>query len=178
MVSFRFGTATALVCIVCGLLGQTIRAGPPSADPEAEIRLLEQAEVRALLDRDVAVLSQLWSDSLMVNTALSAVLNGRDIVLEDIRQDGADYAAIERSIEHLYVDGDLVFVLGAERVRPFTRYGAVGQVTTRRFSHVWKLEPGIGWRLRLRHVSAVPSMPAPPRRQWLPIDHVRAERIR
>jgi ketosteroid isomerase-like protein len=123
--------------------------------PEEKIRALEEAEARAVLDQDFALLERLWAEDFIVNAPNNAVFTGRDMVLEGFRQGIATYEAFDRRIEHVRVDDDRIYVLGGETVKPILTADLAGQTVERRFTHVWQRNGDGNWYLLVRHANNV-----------------------
>jgi ketosteroid isomerase-like protein len=123
----------------------------PTAPPwEAEIRALEDEGRRAFLERDLAALEGLWSDTLHVNSPLN-VVNPGSTVAELLRTGRIGHISFEAEIEHLARHGDVAIVMGSETI--VDEPG--GPALHRRFTNVWRLERG-SWKLVARHANLVP----------------------
>lgn len=150
------GTALALPLVLLLLGCATARlANQPDTTDEATIRLLEEQERVAVLNRDTAALVQLWSEQLIVNAPSNQVSSDRSVVLNLMRQGLIHYSLFERRIERLRIDDDIAFVMGGETIQPIGNAPQAGQTVQRRFTHVWKKETGV-WRLVARHANIIP----------------------
>jgi len=116
---------------------------------QAEIETLEHEATRAFLARDVARLDQLWSDHLLVNSPINRVHDKRT-VLDLLAKGVIVHCALETAPELITRDGDLVIVMGSDRVQDLPD----APVFQRRFTNVWRQEAG-AWRLYLRHANIV-----------------------
>ena len=123
---------------------------------EGTIRLLEEQERLGVLNRDTAALRRVWSEQLIVNSPTNRVSSGRAVVLNFMQQGLIQYSSFERTIEHLRIDDNLAFVMGAETVHPMGNAPQAGQTVQRRFTHVWKKDGGV-WLLAARHANVVPG---------------------
>lgn len=128
---------------------------PVSPDAEAAIRVQEDQERLALLNRDVETLERVWSERFAVNSPLNQVAPHRSAVIDRIRQGLIHYSSFERRIEHIRFDGDIAIVMGGETIRPTGQAPLAGRTVHRRFTHIWKLERG-AWRLLARHANNLP----------------------
>ena len=118
---------------------------------ETEIRECETAACRAFLSVDKKALDALWADNFAVNSPLHRVLLRKDVIglLEAGRIRHTTY---EFEIEHMFRSGDVVVVMGNDRVTN----PPDDSVVRRRFTNVWQLESG-SWRCIARHANAIPT---------------------
>jgi ketosteroid isomerase-like protein len=116
---------------------------------EARIRELEARGIRAFLAGDQETLRRLWSEDLAVNSPLSRIHDGGQ-VLELLGRGTIQHESLEASIERIWRHGDVVFVMGRESVRD----PAGAQPYERRFTNVWGLDAG-AWRLLARHANRI-----------------------
>src|SRR5262245_13106540 len=117
-------------------------AHEPLAD-EARVRLLDDEERVAALQRDVATLERLWSEQLTVNAPNNRVIVGRQAVLDTfVHSQIINFSRFDRAIEFIHADGAFVFIMGLETVTPVTDAPSAGlvagRVVTRRFTNIWK----------------------------------------
>jgi ketosteroid isomerase-like protein len=125
-----------------------LRAQEPSKD-ERTVRVLDEEERIAALKRDVKALERLWSDQFTVNAPNNWVVIGKQAVLDTFVTSGViHFSSFERTVEFVRVDGDFVFVMGAEAVRHIDSV----QTVRRRFTNIWTNEFGT-WRLFARHAN-------------------------
>jgi len=112
-----------------------------------EFAALESSHRAAYLARDVGSLRKLWSESLVVNSPINRIHN-RDQVLELLQAGVIAHSSYEVDIEAVERLGDLVVIMGAERIvnAPDT------PLIHRRFTNVWREEAG-AWRMILRHAN-------------------------
>jgi len=129
---------------------------PQATSDETAIRRLEEQERLGVLNRDIAVLEQMWSEQLIVNAPSNQVSSDRKIVLNLVRQGKIHYSLFDRRIEQLRIDGDIAIVMGGETVQTSGNTSPAGQTSQRRFTHVWKKEAG-AWRLVARHANIIPG---------------------
>ena len=135
-------------------------AAPPI---EPTIRIFEDQERVAALERNVKVLEELWSDDFTVNAPNNQVVIGRKAVLDMfVHSRIIDFSSFERTIEYIKADGDKVVVMGFEVVTPKHDAPAAGLragvPVKRRFTNIWKMErPDNKWRLYWRHANVIPG---------------------
>jgi hypothetical protein len=118
------------------------------------ILALEQAGREAFLARDGARLDGLWSDALQVNSPINRV-NGKAQVLALLQAGVIAHSALEATVELIEAHGDVVVVMGSERVVDDPAQPA----RTRRYTNVWRRE-GEAWRLFVRHANLMAPAPA------------------
>ena len=125
------------------------------------VRALDDQERIAALRRDLPALQRLWSDQFVVNAPNNQVVVGKQSVLDTFVRSGViNFSRFERRIEYARVDGDIVTFMGLETLQPVADAPAAGlragQITTRRFTNIWKRE-GDTWRLFIRHANVFVS---------------------
>jgi ketosteroid isomerase-like protein len=153
-------TSAALSILLLWGVGTWAGAQGRMSDEEL-VRSLDDQERAAALKRDVAALERLWSDHFTVNAPNNQVVIGKRAVLETFVHTGViNFSSFERHIEFIRVDGDFAVIMGLETVQPISDAPSVGlvagQAVKRRFTHIWKREPGT-WRLYARHANVIPT---------------------
>jgi ketosteroid isomerase-like protein len=119
---------------------------------EDEIAAVERDANRAFVGRDYETLDRLWAEDLVVNSPINRI-NDKRTILDLLRKGIVGHVLCEISPELVRRDGDLVVVMGSDRVqdKPDT------PVLTRRYTNVWRKETD-GWRLYLRHANIAPNL--------------------
>ena len=107
----------------------------------------------AFLAVDLPTLDRLWTDDFAVNSPLQRVLPKQQL-LELLRTGRIRHTAYECEIEYLHRQGDVVVVMGRDRVED----PADGGVTHRRYTNLWRRENG-GWRSFARHAHVMAREP-------------------
>lgn len=120
------------------------------------IRVLEEQERKAVMDKDIAALERLWSEQFIVNNPQSQVSDSRRAVIELVKRGLIRYSRFERRIEAIRQNGEIVIVMGAEEVVPVAPAPRAGQTVRRRFTSIWKKDAGT-WRLIARHANVIAS---------------------
>jgi ketosteroid isomerase-like protein len=148
----------AFLLLVSLALGAAVMAEGRKTE-EVLVRALDDQERVATRARDVAALDQLWSEQLTVNAPNNQVVVGRKAVLDMFVHSGIiNFASFDREVEFVRADGNLVFIMGREKVKPLNDApGAglvAGQIVERRFTNIWKKE-GTTWRLFVRHANVI-----------------------
>ncbi|MGD8929691.1 MAG: nuclear transport factor 2 family protein [Lysobacterales bacterium] len=121
---------------------------------EEQIRTLEEEARRAFLAADLPVLDALWSDRYAVNSPLQQVLE-KQRLLELLRSGKIRHSAYTTETEYLGRHGDIVVVMGHDRVAD----PPDGVISDRRYTNIWQLQEGT-WRSIARHAHVVARTPA------------------
>jgi len=116
---------------------------------EREIRGLEEEARLAFLRADADTLTGLWADDFTVNSPLERV-NEKGQVLDLLQAGLIRHTSCECEIEHISRHGDVVVVMGRDRVTDPPE----GHVTRRRYTNIWQLQDG-HWRTIARHAQVV-----------------------
>ena len=120
---------------------------------EQEIRAREEENRVAFLTADVAALDRLWTDDFAVNSPLNFV-NDKRSTLALLETGRIRHASLTAEIEHMTRHGEVVVVMGSDRVTD----PPDDTITHRRFTNLWRLEDG-EWRCFARHANAVRREP-------------------
>jgi Domain of unknown function (DUF4440) len=118
---------------------------------EPIIRELEEREARAMLAGEVAVLAELWSDRLLVNSTANLIA-GKDILLEVIRSGRLRFSRYERVVTRLSCAGEVAIATGNEVTELIGIEPALEIFCS--YMNVWQLEDD-SWRLAARHVGLI-----------------------
>lgn len=121
----------------------------PAKAWEEEIRACEEAARAAFLQADLPVLQAMWAEGYAVNSPLQRVLT-KPQVLEALRTGRIRHTAYEFEIEHLSRHGEVVVVMGRDRVED----PPAGTISHRRFTNVWQRIDG-EWQGVARHAHVV-----------------------
>ncbi len=122
---------------------------------EQDVRAREEENRLAFLTADLAALDRLWTDDFLVNSPLNFV-NDKARTLALLEAGRIRHASLASEIEHMTRHGDVVVVMGSDRVTD----PPDGTITHRRFTNLWRLEGGV-WRCFARHANEVSREPAP-----------------
>ena len=128
---------------------------PPQAW-EQDLRARQELGRAAFLARDVPTLDALWADELAVNSPLLQVVP-KKAVFEALRAGRVGHTAYSEQIESIYRCGDVVVVMGRDRVTD----PPDDVVSHRRFTNIWQLQAG-RWRMIARHAQVVSREPTAP----------------
>ena len=130
-------------------MSETPTADDPATTWKAEIRALESHARDAFLAADLESLDRLWTDDYVVNSPLQKVVEKR-LLLDLLRSGRIRHTAYDFEIEHMSRHGDVVVVMGRDRVVD----PPAGVVSLRRYTNVWRIEAG-RWRGIARHAHVV-----------------------
>ena len=119
----------------------------------AQIKILEAAQVKAILESDTVTLKKIWADEFHVNSPANNVVN-RDQVIGRIKSTFIDYSMYEQEPEYYGVFGDVVVVMGKEIVVPIGDNPDKGKTITRRYTDVYKNING-EWKEISRHANII-----------------------
>lgn len=116
---------------------------------EDEVRRCEEEVRDAFLAADADTLDRFWADDFLVNSPLNQ-LAGKSQVVALLQSGRIRHTAFEYEIERMSRHGDVVVVMGRERVTD----PPDGAVVLRRFTNLWRRENG-RWRSIARHAHVV-----------------------
>ncbi|HEX3233629.1 MAG TPA: nuclear transport factor 2 family protein [Gemmatimonadales bacterium] len=119
-----------------------------------DIRAHEEENRAAFLAADLATLERLWTDDFVVNSPIN-VVNDKRRTLALLEAGRIRHTSLALEIEHMARHGDVVVVMGSDRVTD----PPDGRITHRRFTNLWRLESGT-WRCFARHANVVAQEPA------------------
>jgi ketosteroid isomerase-like protein len=121
---------------------------------EQDILAREEQNRAAFLAVDLAALDRLWTDDFSVNSPHNVVGDKRR-TLALLERGRIRHSSVTAEIEHMASHGDVVVVMGRERVVDAPEDGIIH----RRFTNLWRLEGG-SWRCFARHANVVSREPA------------------
>ena len=143
-----------LACVVCTTGSCTAtRSIDVSQSWEQEVRAAERRHVEAFLAEDVAALEGMLSEDFVVNSPRNSVIE-RDQLLEMVRGGSLSLSEFTQEIERVRRFGDVVVVMGRDRVTYAAPSPDAGQAHERRFTDVWRRDGG-GWKFFARQASLV-----------------------
>ena len=120
---------------------------------DSEIRALEQTEVKAILEKDSAMLLKLWDKDFVVNNPENLVVFPGKTTLDRPVLRNARFA-FTREVEQVVVKGEVVFSMGNETVIPLSDNNVTGNTIKRRYTNIWMKDNGT-WRLVARHANVI-----------------------
>jgi ketosteroid isomerase-like protein len=121
---------------------------------QQDIRAREEENRIAFLAADLAALDRLWTDDLLVNSPVNLV-NDKRRTLALLEAGRIRHLSLTFEIEHMACHGDVVVVMGRDRVTD----PPDGTISHRRFTNLWRLDGGT-WRCFARHANVVAREPA------------------
>lgn len=121
---------------------------------EREVRLLDQAAAKAILERDEAAVDLYFAPNAVTNNPRSGLTYGNEGVKTLMRSGVINYASFERAIEHVEIHGNTAVVMGNESLQMAATDGKPGQTIKRRYTNIW-MKTGGKWRIIARHANVV-----------------------
>jgi uncharacterized protein (TIGR02246 family) len=139
-----------------------------------EIRRLNTQEVNALMHHDLRVLTNIWSDDMVVTNPVNRFVH-RGQVVALVKSEFIAFTSYDRRVEYVRVYGDAAVAAGSETVVWAGSNPAAGKTSELRFTSVWTRRDGT-WREVARHANVVGGAPlAATRRGALETAEVGAE---
>jgi len=119
---------------------------------EAEIKKLEQAEVKAILGKDSNTIKIIWDKNFIVNNPENKIVLAKPNPLErPVLQN--ERVSFTREVEKVLVNGDIAISMGNETVVPAVGPNQ-GQTIKRRYTNIWMKKDG-SWKLVARHANII-----------------------
>jgi len=136
-------------------------AGPAAAQNiyetpilKEQIKKLDLAHSRAILEGDASALYNLVNDDLTVNHPTNRIVQEKKELLDLIRKGTIRYTSFERTPEKFLFYKDMVVVMGSEIVVPAKGAPNAEKKLNRRYTNIWMKQNG-KWRLAVRHANNV-----------------------
>jgi ketosteroid isomerase-like protein len=127
-----------------------VAKGPVAAEALAARQQLDAA----FAAQDVDAVSALCAPDLIVNTPANRVAR-LEQVLGFFKAGRMNYESADETIEAVDVRADHVVFMGEEVVKPRDSAANAGRTVRRRFTDVWRKEPGGKWRLTIRQATII-----------------------
>ena len=130
--------------VLCLCLGATIlsHTRAQAADSwEADIRAAEAKHVKAFLDGNPGAIDEMLSNEFVVNSPLNNIVDKKQLV-GMVRSGVLTLSEFTQDIERITRFGDVVFVMGSDKVVWTKPSPNAGRTDRRRFTDVWRLEDG------------------------------------
>jgi ketosteroid isomerase-like protein len=121
---------------------------------EREIRLLDQAAAKAILEKDEAGIDLYFAPNSVTNNPRGGLTHGNGGVKALFKSGVINYASFERVIEHVEIHGSTAVVMGNESLTLAGTGGQPGDVIKRRYTNVW-MKNGGKWKIVARHASVL-----------------------
>ena len=147
----------ALIVFVLALTNAMAQRPENGADVlkfEREVRLVDQAAAKAILERDEAAIDLYFARDSVTNNPRGGLTHGTEGVKALFRNGVINYASFERTIESIQVRGNTAKVMGNEVLTERLKTGEVGPPIRRRYTNVW-MKNGSKWQIVARHASIV-----------------------
>ena len=135
--------------------GQTVVSGQKTTGQlDGEIRLLDQAAAKAILERDEDGIDRYFARDSITNNPRGGQTIGNEGVKALFRSGVINYASFERTIESVMIRGNLAIVMGNETLAMRSDKGATGPPIKRRYTNVW-MKTGRNWQIVARHANVI-----------------------
>lgn len=119
----------------------------------SQIKLLEAAQVKAILESDTITLKKMWAEEFHVNSPSNFVAD-RNKVIQRIKSTIIEYSTYTQEPEYYGVFGDVVVVMGKETVVPIGDNPDKGKTVIRRYTDIYKNFNG-EWKEIARHANII-----------------------
>jgi len=142
--------------IVCGLplsaAAQT--RGSSVKSVESELRQLDLAAAKAVLDKDEKAIARFFTKDSVTNNPRNGLTIGSRGVIEAARSNVINYRSFERVIESIQVLGKTAVIMGHETVVMVGNGGNAGAIIERRYTNIW-MKNGNNWQIVARHANVI-----------------------
>jgi ketosteroid isomerase-like protein len=129
------------------------KAAEPPSPQVAEVLALNVKLEAAIAAGDAKAIAPFFAPEFRLQNSANRILTGEQ-VLAQFASGQTRFAAYDRQVEAAYASGDVVVLMGFERVRSAEAAAGVA----RRFTSVWRRMDG-GWRQIARQSTNVASAP-------------------
>jgi hypothetical protein len=118
-----------------------------------QIKIIEDLEVKAILESDSTTLKKIWADDYHVYNPYNLILN-KDQVLQAIKSTFLKVSLFKREQEYYGVYDNVIFVMGKETVVFSGKNPDRGKTLVIRYTDVYKLFDG-HWKIIARHANII-----------------------
>ena len=119
-----------------------------------EIRKLDQAAAKAVLEKDENAIARFFSKDSVTNNPRSGLTLGSAGVIGAGRSGIIDYYSFDRNIESVQIYGKTAIVMGNEVVVTKNHDGGPANTIRRRYTNVWR-KIGKNWQIVARHANII-----------------------
>ncbi len=120
---------------------------------EAEIKILEQREVQAIINKDTVTLLQLWDKNYVVNSPNNVIVfAGKTAIDRPVLKNTR--TSFTRVVEQILVRENTVFSMGSEKVVTSGIEAGAEKTLKRRYTNIWMKNNG-AWKLVARHANVI-----------------------
>ena len=119
-----------------------------------EIRKLDQAAAKAVLEKDENAIARFFSKDSVKNNPRSGLTLGSAGVIGAGRSGIIDYYSFDRNIESVQIYGKTAIVMGNEVVVTKNHDGGPANTIRRRYTNVW-MKIGKNWQIVARHANII-----------------------
>ena len=131
---------------------QTARSSSKNLD--AELRRLDLAAAKAVLEKDEKAIARYFTKDSVTNNPRNGLTIGSEGVIQAARANVINYHSFDRMIESVQVLGKTVVIMGNETVVMKAKDGSAGETIRRRYTNIW-MKTGAGWRIVARHANII-----------------------
>lgn len=142
-----------LLLTICLSAYSQIRNGVNEEAIIAQIKILEAAQTKAILESDTVALAKIWAEDFHVNNPSNMVVN-RSQVFQRIKNTFIKYSTYTQEPEYYGVFGDVVVVMGKEIVVPIGDNPDKDKTIIRRYTDVYK-NINDEWKEISRHANII-----------------------
>lgn len=147
----------ASLAVVPLVLAASLSGQPPKTERDKvaeEVRKIDQAEAAAVLATDLPAIEKYWAEDFTVNAPNNQILKGKKDAIRLVKDGILDYTSFERTVEVVLLRGDVVILMGEERVQPKGKAPFAGQTLHRRITNVCMKRDG-QWQLTARQATII-----------------------
>ena len=141
--------AKLFLVIFVALSAATLTVGQSAA--EREIRELDQAAAKAILERDDAGIDRFFAPDSVTNNPRGGQTIGNEGVKSLFRSGVINYTTFDRVIESVQLRKNVAIVMGNETL---TMKAEPGKPIKRRYTNVW-MKKGNKWQIVARHANVI-----------------------
>jgi ketosteroid isomerase-like protein len=150
MTTFRF----TLLLTIAACFGATVYSQSANKTAEAELRVLDVAAAKAVLEKDEKAIARYFTKESVTNNPRNGLTRGSDGVIEAVRTNLVNYHSFTRALESVQVIGTTAVTMGNETVVMKGPDGGAGRTVQRRYTNVW-MKRGKTWQIVARHANVI-----------------------
>jgi len=149
-------TRLIFLLILCGVAvtGSAQTGRSSTKNIEAELRQLDLAAAKAVLEKDEKGIARYFTPGSVTNNPRNSLTIGSEGIIQAARSNIIDYKAFERVIESIQVLQNTVVIMGHETVVMNGNGGNAGETIRRRYTNVW-MKNGNSWQIVARHANVI-----------------------
>lgn len=121
---------------------------------EAELRRLDIAAAKAILEKDEKGIARYFTKNSVTNNPRNNLTRGTDGIIDAVRSSLINYHSFTRELESIQVLGNTAITMGNETVVMKGADGGAGNAIRRRYTNVW-MKSGKTWQIVARHANVI-----------------------